>query len=266
MPLEPGSSREVISRNIATEREAGKPEKQAVAIAFSKARGDAFNVFRPVRESNGVELLEGREAAKGKWQVYTPNGLSKDFDDQRSAEREYAAQVRRHARGDAVKAICDSIERLSKRMDALCARRDEAKALRGESRQVATWNPPVASMLEGAAQGARRDAGENWQVVIYDPDYYDTRYFKSKGEAETFARQWHKPSEGYTAVVEPADHRRGARGDAGDVKIVYNKLLGGWYVVRGSSQSPLSGQFASKAEAQAWLAQRSAQREAKQWK
>lgn len=37
MPLESGSSREVIGRNIATEREAGKPEKQAVAIAMSKA-------------------------------------------------------------------------------------------------------------------------------------------------------------------------------------------------------------------------------------
>jgi|ERR1019366_2524767 uncharacterized protein YxjI len=42
MPLEPGSSREVISRNIATERDAGKPEKQAVAIAMSKARGDSL--------------------------------------------------------------------------------------------------------------------------------------------------------------------------------------------------------------------------------
>lgn len=37
MPLEAGSSREVISRNIATERRAGKPEDQAVAIAMRKA-------------------------------------------------------------------------------------------------------------------------------------------------------------------------------------------------------------------------------------
>jgi hypothetical protein len=37
MPLEEGSSKEVISRNIATERRAGKPESQAVAIAFSEA-------------------------------------------------------------------------------------------------------------------------------------------------------------------------------------------------------------------------------------
>lgn len=37
MPLEKGSSREVISHNIETERNAGKPENQAIAIAMSKA-------------------------------------------------------------------------------------------------------------------------------------------------------------------------------------------------------------------------------------
>lgn len=37
MPLERGSSKETISRNIATEREHGKPEKQAVAIAMNEA-------------------------------------------------------------------------------------------------------------------------------------------------------------------------------------------------------------------------------------
>jgi hypothetical protein len=41
MPLEAGSSKAVISKNIATEVSAGKPQKQAVAIAFSKVRGDS---------------------------------------------------------------------------------------------------------------------------------------------------------------------------------------------------------------------------------
>lgn len=43
MPLEAGSSPEVISRNIRTEKRAGKPQEQAVAIAMrkaGKARGD----------------------------------------------------------------------------------------------------------------------------------------------------------------------------------------------------------------------------------
>ena len=37
MPLKRGSSKKVVSANIRTEIKAGKPKRQAVAIALSKA-------------------------------------------------------------------------------------------------------------------------------------------------------------------------------------------------------------------------------------
>lgn len=37
------------------------------------------------------------------------------------------------------------------------------------------------------------------------------------------------------------------------VRIVYNRLLGGWFVVRGPHQAPLSGKFPTRAAAKAWL-------------
>ena len=41
MPLKSGDSRQAVSANIKTELAAGKPQKQAEAIALNKARRDS---------------------------------------------------------------------------------------------------------------------------------------------------------------------------------------------------------------------------------
>jgi hypothetical protein len=38
MPLKSGSSKKTIAKNIKTEIEAGRPQKQAIAIALAKAK------------------------------------------------------------------------------------------------------------------------------------------------------------------------------------------------------------------------------------
>lgn len=50
MPLQQGNSRQTISNNIRTEVQAGKPNKQAVAIALNVA-GKSKKRFGPKKKS-----------------------------------------------------------------------------------------------------------------------------------------------------------------------------------------------------------------------
>ena len=72
MPLEKGKSQAVISRNIATEVRAGKPVKQAAAIAYSKARGDVTSPQLTARDPiHGYmdACARGDSAAIAAWQT-----------------------------------------------------------------------------------------------------------------------------------------------------------------------------------------------------
>lgn len=40
------------------------------------------------------------------------------------------------------------------------------------------------------------------------------------------------------------------------VRIIHNRLLRGWFVVRGPHQTPLSGKFATKEAAKQWFKSR----------
>jgi hypothetical protein len=47
MPLKKGSSKQTISKNIATEMRHGKPQKQAIAIAFAMAGKSKYKKSKP---------------------------------------------------------------------------------------------------------------------------------------------------------------------------------------------------------------------------
>lgn len=64
MPLKSGSSKKVVSANIATERAAGKPPKQAVAIAMSKAG----------KKKRGKKKPKSKDAFVAEFSKHDPKG------------------------------------------------------------------------------------------------------------------------------------------------------------------------------------------------
>lgn len=62
MPLKSGSSKSVISDNIATEMKAGKPQKQAIAIAYGKANKEKPSKKSKPKKKENIEHIENRMA------------------------------------------------------------------------------------------------------------------------------------------------------------------------------------------------------------
>jgi hypothetical protein len=65
MPLQFGKSQEAFKHNIRAEIAAGKPQKQAVAIAYSKKRGDSADPIHSYMDAAGRGDSDGMKKALG---------------------------------------------------------------------------------------------------------------------------------------------------------------------------------------------------------
>lgn len=113
MPLKEGNSEATVSANIATEINAGKPPKQAEAIALAKARGD-MDAGSQTRKFPGYTLSELKEIVKRP-------GMDK------SKKEQIEAEIRnREARGDAepAESAREVLARAAEKCDEVVARLD----------------------------------------------------------------------------------------------------------------------------------------------
>jgi predicted kinase len=62
MPLTKGNSKKTVSKNIATEMKAGRPQKQAVAIALNTARKSKSNI--PSKRDEDKAYDKARDSEK----------------------------------------------------------------------------------------------------------------------------------------------------------------------------------------------------------
>jgi len=69
MPLDKSGSKESVGKNIKAEMKAGKPKKQAVAIALNVERDNAKGSRRDKLEEAYGRFLGEREAEWSQWSV-----------------------------------------------------------------------------------------------------------------------------------------------------------------------------------------------------
>lgn len=109
-------------------------------------------------------------------------------------------------------------------------------------------------LVDEAAKMYAKEYGGKWNEMFTVP----TRNAVAMELERDYAAQIRDGN--WSGVLDAAKIKLNPSPRGSGVRIVHNKLLGGWYVVRGPHQTPIGGRFDSKAEAQAWLDDREAKR------
>ena len=136
MPLESGTSQSAFKHNVKTEIAAGKPQKQAVAIAYAKKRGDAGDHYEMKKEL--VRQATG--------------GGKKERGDSMEPIDPYMSKI--DAVADAMVGLAKDGRRLTERMDAIVQSRKDADsperkaAIQAYGREHNEWVDKVRKPLE----------------------------------------------------------------------------------------------------------------------
>lgn len=129
MPLESGNTPHAIGKNIAAEIRAGKPAKQAEAIAYSKARGDA-DTDRIVVQGMGWDRKDLKKHVE-RAETENPDARKKIWiEDAKKALKTKKADStpsdKLSSLASGVSALADSVDKLTKRFDSIAKKRADA--------------------------------------------------------------------------------------------------------------------------------------------
>lgn len=170
-----------FGRNVATEEKAGKPEKQAVAIAYSKARGDA------IPSPSDVEKMSHEERLKVYKQL-----LAAGYSSSQAEKMAKLSQSRK-----------DSTSRLDSAFQAA-----DALFSRADAMETGRWDANSFKILV-----EKRPSGEEYWITNNGKPI-PGQHYNSRQQAEAELAKMSKGTSRYSTKTDRKDSERDLPGEA----------------------------------------------------